>query len=72
MPRQCSVVSCKNVNHVTLFKVPTDDFHSWNEIIRRINGVYNKNKVTYVCAEHFTEENLITTYSGPEDLVRKY
>jgi len=58
--------------HVTLFKVPATDFHSWNEIIVSINGAYNKHKVSYVCAEHFTEDDLITTYSGPDDLVRKY
>lgn len=74
MPRQCSVISCKSLKekrHVTLFEVPDADFQCWNEIIRRINGIYNKHKVTYICAEHFAEDQLITTYSGPDDLVRK-
>lgn len=73
MPRQCSVILCKSLKqNVTLFKVPAADFHSWNEIIGRINGAYNKNKVTYVCAEHFSEDDLVATYSGPKDLVIKY
>lgn len=65
MPRQCSVILCKSLKdnqHVTLFKTPAADFHSWNEIIGRINGAYNKKKVIYVCAEHFSEKDLITTY----------
>lgn len=69
MPRQCSVISCKSSEKksVTLFKIRASDFDSWNNIIRKVNG-NKKRKVTYVCAAHFTDEDLITTYSGPPDL----
>lgn len=69
MPRQCSVISCKSSEKksVTLFKIRASNFDSWNNIIRKVNG-NKKRKVTYVCAAHFTDEDLITTYSGPPDL----
>lgn len=48
MPGRCSVVPCNILKekHVKLFKVPAVDFHSWNEIIAKINGSYNKHKVS--------------------------
>ena len=70
MPRKCSVLECssfKKKPHVTLFKVPSTDFYSWNAVIRKVNG-NNIKKVNFVCAEHFAEEDLLKTYNGPKDL----
>ncbi|KAL5236912.1 hypothetical protein ACI65C_004322 [Semiaphis heraclei] len=70
MPRQCSVISCSSIKSkqaVHLFKVRDSDFYAWNEIIRKVNGNSNR-KVVYVCAEHFSNDDLITHYNGPNDL----
>jgi len=70
MPRKCSVISCsssKKKPTVQLFKVRDSDFYAWNEIVRKVNGDSNR-KVVYVCIEHFSNEDLITNYNGPNDL----
>ena len=70
MPRQCSVISCSSIQSkqaVQLFKVRDSDFYAWNEIVRKVNGNSNR-KVVYVCAKHFSNEDLITDYNGPNDL----
>lgn len=70
MPRQRSVISCSSIKSkqaVQLFKVRDSDFYAWNEIIRKVNGNLNR-KVVYVCAEHFSNDDLITHYNGPNDL----
>lgn len=72
MSRQCSVISCSSskkhpsvqlrLNFEHSFKVHESDFHTWNEIIRKVNG-HHKCKVTYVCTNHFNKEDLITTFT---------
>ena len=62
--RQCSVIYCSSFkrNPEQLFKV----FYTWNEIVQKINGSSNR-RVAYICAEHFSNEDSITTYNGPND-----
>lgn len=51
-----------------MFKVQPSNLDSWKEVIDRINGE-EKRKVTFVCSEHFTDDDLITNYSSvPKDV----
>ncbi|XP_022172247.1 uncharacterized protein LOC111035049 isoform X2 [Myzus persicae] len=70
MPRRCSVVKCTSFNktsNVPLFKVYDSDFDAWNKIISKVNGHFLR-KVTYVCAEHFCNDDFITNYAVPKCL----
>lgn len=71
MPRKCSVISCSSLKKnpsTTLFKVPKNSLEAWKEVIYRVNGG-DKRKVTFVCSEHFTSEDLITNYASlPKDI----
>lgn len=68
MPRKCSVINCSSVKknpNINLFKVPKTDI-KWKEVIQKVNG--NTCPISYVCIEHFKQDDVISNYSVPNDV----
>lgn len=68
--RKCSVIGCSSVKrnpNISFFKLPKANSSSWTSVINKINGL--DTIVKLVCADHFTSEDIVSTYSCPQDVV---
>lgn len=67
--RVCSVVGCTRVKKnpkISLHKIPNDLKLAWNTAVNKVNN--QKKPLKYVCSEHFTCDDFITSYSVPSDI----
>ncbi|KAL5244046.1 hypothetical protein ACI65C_011456 [Semiaphis heraclei] len=67
--RTCSVVGCqsfKQGHKPHLFKVPVENKLEWTAIVQKLTN--QKKELKYVCFEHFSPNDVKTTFSLPNDL----
>jgi len=71
--RTCSVVGClsfKQGRKSPLFKVTVGNKLEWTKIVQALNN--QTKELKYVCLEHFSPNDVKTTFSLPNDIVHSY
>lgn len=71
--RRCSVEGCLSVKrnpNISFFTPPKFLYERWNKAVSEINGV--DTLVKFVCADHFLPDDIVTTYSVPQDIAAVY
>lgn len=67
--RKCCVKGCTSVKRnpkISFFNAPKANYLAWNLAVSNANC--EKTFVKRVCAEHFQPEDIINTYSIPDDV----
>ncbi|XP_060871130.1 uncharacterized protein LOC132945412 [Metopolophium dirhodum] len=70
--RKCCVKGCTSVKRnpkVSFFNVPKANYLAWNLAVSNAN--HEKTIVKRVCAEHFQPDDIIDTYSIPDDVANE-
>ncbi|XP_015364389.1 PREDICTED: uncharacterized protein LOC107162130 [Diuraphis noxia] len=70
--RKCCVKGCTSVKRnpkISFFNAPKSNYLAWNLAVSNANC--EKTFVKLVCAEHFRPEDIINTYSVPDDVANE-
>jgi len=67
--RKCCVKGCTSVKRnpkISFFRAPKANYLAWNIAVSNANC--EKTFVKLVCAEHFRPDDILNTYSVPDDV----